>query len=616
MKKRILFLLALFCSLTILFVLQKPLFISCNASEALNLKDYLDVMYHGISLDATMAGYLCIIPLLLTLVSVWLHSFALRKWLLPYYWLIALFLAIIFVADCALYAFWGFKLDATIFNYLDSPGEAFASVSVGYILIRLILVLLCAFVWAYILRCVTPRQLISCKRRVATSALLLLMGGGLFIVIRGGVSESTANIGQVYYSSNQFLNHAAVNPCFSLLSSWGKNERFEDMYDFFSEEERASLFDGLYPASRDNGGQTTSLLKTHRPNILLIMLEGFGCSFVESLGGVEGVAPNLDTLRHEGVWFTNLYANSYRTDRGTISILSGYPGLPKTSVMKIPAKSRTLPSIAGKLAEAGYQTDFLYGGDINFTNMKSYLLGSGYQRITADTDFTIRERNSNAWGVNDDITFEHLYNTLCQRTDTTARWFTTFLTLSSHEPFQVPFNRFPDDPILNSFAYTDSCLGNFINRLKKEKLWDNLLIICLPDHGVTYRPAGLNNHTDPRVFHIPMLWLGGAVKKPCTIQTLASQTDLPATLLNQLNIEHADFLFSRDVLSSNYLYPFAFYTFNNGLGFRDSTGISVYDNDAQKAIFEHPESPNGEISLRMKRGQAILQSVFDDLGGR
>ena len=581
-----------------------------NATTCFPLSDYANVIIHGLSLDAATAGYFTALPLLMLLASVWARNFALRQWIRPYLIVIAIAISIMFVVDTALYTFWGFKLDATVFNYLDSPTEAFASVSVGFILIRLLGIIAVAIFISWFLLRITPKKLNECKMRISTSLILLVMGGGLFIAIRGGVSESTSNIGQVYYSENQFLNHSAINPCFSLLSSIGKNERFEDMFEFFPEEERATFFNGLYPTPTDTC--TTLLLNTNRPNVLLIMLEGFGGSFVETLGGTTGTSPNLDRLSREGIFFTQCYANSFRTDRGTLCTLSGYPGLPQTSVMKIPAKSRTLPSIANSLLEAGYVTDFLYGGDINFTNMKSYLLSTGYQQVTADTDFTLQQRTTNAWGVNDDITFDYLYNTIANRTDTTERWFTTFLTLSSHEPFEVPFDRFPNDKIRNSFAYTDHCLGLFIDRLKQLPAWDNLLIICLPDHGILYREGGINSHNDPRMYHIPMLWIGGAVREALTIDRLTNQTDLPATLLAQLRLPHSDFTFSRNVLSNNYSYPFTFYTYNNALAFRDSSGLTIYSNEAERVIIDTPTpSP-----IRLKRGQAILQTVMDDLGSR
>ena len=610
MKQRILYLLLLFLAYMGIFAIQKPLFMLYNATEELSLGDHLSVIGHGLSLDATTAGYLTALPLLLLLVSVWTGKMALRRWMRPYLILTSAIVSIVFVVDMALYTFWGFKLDATVFTYLDSPSEAFASVSVGFILLRVAIMAGVTALVSWVLIRLTPKRIEACKHRLLTTLTLLIMMGGLFVVVRGGVRESTANIGQVYFSERQFLNHSAVNPCFSLLSSMSKSERFEDMFDFFSEAERASLFEGLYPSPTDSC--TTRLLNTDRPNVLLILLEGFGATFVESLGGTPGTSPNIDRLGREGVLFTQCHANSFRTDRGTLCALSGYLGLPKTSVMKIPAKSRTLPSIASSLQQAGYETDFLYGGDINFTNMKSYLLSTGYQRITADTDFTMQERTSNAWGVNDDITFDHLYRVISNRTDTTQRWFTTFLTLSSHEPFEVPFDRFPEDKIQNSFAYTDHCLGQFIDRLKQLPVWENLLVVCLPDHGILYREGGINNHHDPRAFHIPMLWTGGAVSNPRTVDVLTNQTDLPATLLAQLNLPHSDFTFSRNVLGCNYTYPFTFYSYNNALAFRDSTGLTIYSNEASRVITDDP-SPS---AIRLQRGQAILQTVMDDLGRR
>lgn len=614
MKQRIGYLLGLFAALVGVFALQKPLFMVYNdassGEDAGNAGDFLQVMGHGLSLDMTMAGYLTALPLLLLLVSVWVKRMRLRRWLLPYLIIIAFLMATVFVVDTTLYDFWRFKLDATVFTYLDAPGEALASVSAGFVAVRVLLILVLTVLLAWALAKLTPVCLMQVRKRVIGTIVLLLMGGGLFVIIRGGVTESTANIGQVYFSDNQFLNHSAVNPCFSLLSSMGKSKRFEEMYDFFPEAERAALFEGLFPPAGDS--TAVSLLRTDRPNILLILLEGFGAEFVETLGGAKGASPNLDRLGKEGVWFTHYYNNSFRTDRGTVCALSGYPGLPQTSVMKIPAKSRTLPGIAGSLKAAGYATDFLYGGDINFTNMKSYLLGTGYQRLTADTDFTLQERTSNAWGVNDNITFDYLLRVLTERTDTASRWMTTFLTLSSHEPFEVPFSRFPHDKRLNSFAYTDDCLGKFIDRLKELPLWDNLLVICLPDHGIAYPEGGITEHTDPRMFHAPMLWTGGAVKQPLTVERLMNQTDLAATLLGQLGLPAEEYPFSRNVFGKNYTYPFAFYTFNDGLAFRDSTGITVYSHEADRVVTDDP-TPSDD---RLRKGKALLQTVFDDLGRR
>lgn len=279
-----------------------------------------------------------------------------------------------------------------------------------------------------------------------------------------------------------------------------------------------------------------------------------------------------------------------------------------------------MPNIATSLKKQGYATDFLYGGDINFTNMRGYLHAGGFEKITAQEDFPISDSNLSKWGVRDDIAFERLFSMLRERTGKAAQkpWFTAFLTLSSHEPFEVPFRKFKDDHF-NAFAYTDSCIGNFIERFRKLPQWKNTLVVLLPDHGIPYPKNG--EHYGPKYFRIPIIWTGGAVKEPFVVNKIVNQTDLAATLLAQLGLKHDDFTFSRNVLSRSYTYPFAFYSFPNGFGFVDSTGVSVYDNASGKVFYRENadgkhvagKNPDGE---RVNRGKAILQTLFDDLGRR
>ena len=606
MKKRFIYLLLLFAVLLGYFLLQKPVFMLCNDAweKGASFADLFRVIGHGASLDATTAGYLTVIPWLAVFISCWVRRFPLRKVLVPYYILISLVMALVFVADYSLYPFWGFKLDASVFFYLDSPKNAVASVSMLYVAGRILTLLLLSALTAVLFYRLTPALLPAVQHRMAGSGGMLVLGGLLFVILRGGVTESTANIGQVYFCNDEFLNHSAVNPAFSLLASAGKTKNYAEQFNFFPEDERAALFEGLYPTG---GKNRMELLNTRRPNILIILMEGFGATMVESLGGAKGVSPNLDRLAQEGISFTNCYANSYRTDRGTVCTFSGYQSFPNLSVMKIPAKSRTLPAIAQELVKEGYRTDFLYGGDINFTNMKSYLLQSGYQQLTADVDFSLQERQ-NPWGVNDDITFEHLYQVLKERKE--EPWHTAFLTLSSHEPFEVPYHRL-DEKKPNAFAYTDECLGRFIDRMKGLPQWDNLLVICLSDHGFYY-PENQGSSHDWRIHHIPMVWLGGAVKEPAVIDCLMNQTDMAATLLGQLDLPHDRFTFSRNVLGEEYTYPFAYYTFNNGFAFADSTGCTLVDNASGKVMEERP-SPSEQ---RIRLGKAILQTSYDDLGSR
>lgn len=576
------------------------------------MSDYAAVVCHGLKLDCTVAGYLTVIPLLLALLFVWIPGKWFKETMKWYSVLAILAISIIFAADMALYSYWGFRLDATALFYLQSPKDAMASVP-GGVLIRQTATLMLYFILGYyyykhavIKR--TPEE--STVKRTATTCIVILLAGVMFIPIRGGVTTSTANVGMVYFSKDRFLNHSAINPCFSLLSSLSKQENFARQFDFLPEKEREETIAQLLPANTTQDSISRQLLKSKTPDILIIILESFSANAVGITGGEKGVTPNLDRIGKEGILFSNMYANSFRTDRGLVAILNGYPAQPTTSIMKYPAKSQTLPSIAHSLATKGYTSDMLYGGDINFTNMQSYFYGSGYSAITSDKDFPISERLSK-WGANDDVTFTRLYENLTKRKASDSPWMTTFLTLSSHEPFEVPYHRH-DHPYLNSVAFTDSCLGNFIDRMRESTLWDNLLVILVADHGFRY-PEHLDNH-EPLRFHIPMIWTGGAVaEESLEVGTICNQTDIAATLLGQLGITYEEFSFSKNLFSPRKC-DYSFYTFANGFAYADSIGCStIYDNESNTVLYDSKE---GDARERLLRGKALLQTLYDDLGNR
>lgn len=614
MNKRLLFLLALFIIWLPILAIQKPIFMLYNQALAneYSLADYLQVILHGLLLDCTIAGYLTAIPLLCVLVSIWLPGAFFKQILKGYFLIMATLVAAIFAVDMALYGYWGFRLDATLFFYLQSPGDAMASVPVEQFLLQSgIFVLYAAGIYWLFKHFIVPLfPETPVRNRIGSTVVVLLSAGILFIPIRGGVTTSTANVGMVYFSKDQFLNHSAINPCFSLLASLSKQQDFAKQFNFFPEDKRKEIYNTLIlqPDSTTSlSKDKIKLLNTKRPNILIILMESFSASVVETVGGEDNVTPHLNRLSEEGVLFSNIYANSFRTDRGIVSVLNGYLAQPTTSIMKYPAKSQTLPSIARSLNEQGYTADMLYGGDINFTNMQSYFFSSGYSKVTADRDFPLSSRLSK-WGANDDITFNHLYEAIKKQPEGSP-WLSTFLTLSSHEPFEVPYHRL-SEPYPNSVAFTDSCIGSFINQFKKLPAWKNSLVILISDHGFRY-PEDVKEY-EPRRFHIPMIWLGGAIKEPAVIDTYASQTDLAATLLSQLDLPHQQFTFSKDILNPDSP-VYAFYTFVNGFGFIDSTGVSVFSNENLKPLLELPAIGSEQ---RLDKGKVLLQTLYDDLGSR
>lgn len=603
MLHRVLYLLKAYLLTVLIFIVAKMGFMFYHAGvQSFTVTDVFEVIRHGLSLDLSMGLYILSLPFLCLAVSIWVPRERLfRNILRPFFIVISLAMALIFVADTSLYEFWLFKLDAFCLQYLETPTEAMASVSTGYILMRLLtIVLLTAiFSWAY---WKIPLKLPKVRQRILSSIGALLLIPLIIIGIRGGLDESTTNIGQVYYSQNQFLNHSAVNPIFSFFASLEKSGSNIVSFKFMDQKDCDEIVSQLYNTQSID---CDTLLTTNTPNIIVILLESCGGQFTE-IGGRTDITPNLNKMAKEGIYFANCHANSWRTDRGTLCTWSGYPSFPNTSVMKIPAKSRTLPNIARTLQqERGYSTHYLYGGDINFTNMRSYLVSGGFQDLTWKTDYTTDEQQTARWGVRDDITFQ----TLTELTKTMKQPFLIgYSTLSSHSPWDVPIHHF-DDEVLNAFYYLDQCVGNFIQQLRHTELWNHTLIVMLPDHGIVH--AGLDE-SNPLLNHIPMLWLGGVVKQPRRIEQVCNQTDLPATLLGQLGIAHDEYTFSRDVLSTTYKHPFAIHTYDDGYTIIDSTSFVNYDFISNRVVTTYGK----DSDKLMQRAKAILQTASKDLGER
>ena len=581
--------------------------------------DLMDIYSNGLAIDVATVGYLLVVPLLLIGLHWCFTRWNPRRWLMVYCGIMAVALSLAALADASLYEFWEFKLDRMAFFYLGDPKDAFASVSVGYLLLRflawVLLSVLTYFLlaWPMILsgrKSVRNTGSRSRKKRlwVVKVLLFVVLCGAEFAMIRGlRIWPNTP--GRVFYSKITYYNHAALNPVFNLFYTLTKKEDDYRQFDAFDEEELARLMEGLFPTSADS---TEILLNIQRPTVLVIVLEGFGSCFVEGLGGdVKEVGVNISRLLPDAICFTNCYCGSFRTDRGIVCSISGYLGQPTTSIMRYAHKIKNLPGLPKTLKQYGYQTQALYGGDISFFNMSEYFITSGHDRLVSQDNFPAADR-STKWGVPDHVAFQWLFEDIQQKHQQQQEpWYTTFLTISSHNPFDVPYHRLSsstdinDDAVkFNAFAYTDSCYGDFIDRLRETPAWDNLLIVTVADHGFNWRP--MNSPDFPR---IPFLMMGGAVREPKRIETLMSQTDLPAIVLGQMGIPHEDYTFSRDVLGDTYRTPFAFNTFNNGFNLCDTTGCTVYDNVARRAV-------SGADPHREAMGKAILQTLYHDMKAR
>ena len=601
--------LLLFLLWTLIGVLSKFVFLAVYASiiEGISASDWWDVIWHGLVLDVAIAGYLTIIPALIFIASLWIESKTIGWIWKGYVGIVAFISSLAYVANIALYGFWGFPLDNTPLLYIKtSPSDAMASVTTEQLIGGLLAV--CAstvFIYLLITRLVKLPKAQKNSKPLLQTIVILLLTALLIIPIRGGFGAGTNHTGAVYYSTNIRLCHAAVNPIFCFIESVTHDEDIADRYRFMDDREAADIFgDMTCTALRADSVGILSLRGENQPrNVVVIMLESFSKYIMTEAGHVKGITPNLDRYSKEGMYFTRFYANSFRTDRAIVSILSGLPAQPTMSVMDIPHKSTALPSIASAMGKAGYNSTFYYGGDTNYSNMKSYFMGTGFQNVVSDKDFP-KELHTGKWGVADGPVYERILKDMTA-SDKKEKHLRVVMSESSHEPFDVPFKSHIKEPELNAFYYADKCLGEFVEAMKKQTDWDNTLVLIVPDHLGAY-PLNIDNYALWR-YELPMILLGGKVTAQ-QVEAIGCQTDIPATLLGILGIEHNEFLFSKDIFDTKSPH-FAFFTFPDAMGMVTEENTVIYDNALHKAVLDD----GSEKGLNKKRVQAYLQKLYDKI---
>ena len=601
MKQRLLLFFKYYLFWIVLFQLQKLFFIlvQYKLMGDISLSDCLQVMAHAFPLDLSVASYITAVLGLLLMVSNLVNIRVIRCISHVFTAVVLAIVVFVLIGDNSTFSFWGYHWDKSIFTFLQSPKEVLAcAVWWQWILVTILFLLwfvACGFVYLKWLKWDKVELESRTTTRLWQTGVWLLITAFLFLPMRGSVTVSTMNTGRVYFSNNQMLNQAAVNPLFNIIESLSENTFDLNKYTYMSSVEAQQLTQQLLPT--DRWTHTEEVFATQRPNIVLVILESFSTNALDAM-------PNLMRLAQEGIYFSNAYSSSYRTDRGIVSLMSAFPGQPTSSLMTVPSKSRNLPQIGKALKQEGYLLNFYYGGDEDFTNMRSYLIDGGFENRVVDKDFPLQDRMSK-WGAHDHIVLERASREIRQRYTQYPdnQYFDVILTLSSHEPFDVPFTSDFSHAYLNSVAYTDSCLGAFVDSLKQHPLWDSTIVILSPDHGYPY-PNGIANY-NPLRYRIPMAIIGGAVQQPMQVPTLCSQIDLVPTVLHAMGLDAEAYPFSKNILDSTQT-EFAFYAFNDGFALLTPQDTIIVDAKANMLLHGNNEFLNQQAHAFM---QCIMEKI-------
>ena len=543
-------------------------------------------------MDFSMMSYLVLLFVLLRNIS--FHHKLLKgvRFFAHFLALLIIFCQVVLAfADAELSHFWGSRFNKQALDYLKNTKEAMAGSGLAnhtFIwTVSLIISLILFFVW---IKKIFGGQIFDWKRdKEDRKALLnnhfwyLGMFPLYFLLLRGGVGPVTMNQSRVYYSSNRHINLAALN------GLWNAS------YYLMNKAETVKLADyyhkSISPASnalRQYLGekkvvQSGKMLNEGKNNVLIIMLESFSAYTSKYFGALRDFTPQLDRWAQKGWSFTSCYAAGDRTDKGLAAVLSAWPGQPWQSILHEPDKASKLPSLHQMAANQGYQTAFYYGGDAGFANMSAYLKLTGTQNIVDKSHWPSSSYGSK-WGVHDEFLYQKL---LLDITHSKKPFFITALTLSSHEPFEVPNQKGPPganeyQKFSQSVYYADHCLGSFLDQFSKTKAWKNTLVVLVADHGRDYGIDPQGHFKEPVKFKIPLIITGGALnpsyEKKVTTKVV-SQLDIASTIAECM--WNQTFPYSRNLNREKHP-SIAAYLFDDGIGVISQNGFVILENHPQR----------------------------------
>ena len=564
------------------FVVFRAFFFIYYIDRVAELDSFWDVaksFYYALSLDFAMAAIYLIIPWFLLLIySVFRYSTILQ--LLKVVVFLSVFTHLwIFIAELGTYGEWEAKPTYEILEYLKHPEEALNTVPIlSGIILALVWVGVATYLFKVIFSLIEIPTKLDSRNWIGIILFAFVTPVLIIIVGRGGLNDIPITSSEVYFSKSQFVNDATVNSSHHFIVSVLENRSLLSGEKIFTLKEADKAPELLKP-SLNRMCESPSILTTEKPNIVIIILESWSADLIEASGGYNDITPEFNKLVKDGFYFSNTYGVGMLSHVGLPGILSGFPKVPNVHITDSPKKYYQIPKLAKSIKqELGYQTLFLFGGQLRYGNIKGYIYNSDYDEILEEEDFS-SDLPHGSLGVHDEYAYEFFTEKLDVQS---VPFFATQFTVSSHSPYDHPMEwkierGGEERPYLNSANYADKALGDFFNEAKKKPWFDNTLFVLVADHS-HITPTHWNR-SEAKRYKIPFLLYGNVLKesyKGRVFDKTISQLDIATTLLKQINVNSDDYLWSRDVLCKEYV-PSAYMSTFRGFGMVNDEGSLTYN---------------------------------------
>jgi phosphoglycerol transferase MdoB-like AlkP superfamily enzyme len=516
------------------------------------------MLVQGVRADLILLGYLIMLPLLLA--PLLAQRYAARFWkLFTVSWATLALTFIVFMefASPQFIMQYDVRPNRLFVEYLSYPAEVFSTLWNGFRIALLLgvsaTVLLSVALFKLLRGASGHLTMWSAKKLLLTWPILLIL---VLVQIRSTTAHRPANTALFALSGDAMVNSLIINSPWSVLDAINSMRKEANSSEIYGPLAREKVFAAVKAAPWLQDAQFTSTelptlhlqpaaVKRDKPlNLVIVLEESLGATFVQSLGGLP-VTPELEKLKHEGWWFEQLYATGTRSVRGIEAVVAGYPPTPARSVVKLSLAQQNFYTLALGLGKQGYHTEFVYGGEAHFDNMRGFFTGNGFQKVVDRRD--MKPLFEGSWGASDGDLFDKSLERLKLLHAQGKPFFSLIFSSSNHEPFQFPDGKIKlhdatKQTVNNAVKYADFALGKFIAEAKQQDYGTDTVFLIVADHD--NRVYG-NSLVPIKKFHIPGLILGADIQ-PRRIVPIASQIDLAPTLLSLLGVTSEHPMIGRD----------------------------------------------------------------------
>jgi phosphoglycerol transferase MdoB-like AlkP superfamily enzyme len=434
--------------------------------------------------------------------------------------------------------------------------------------------------------------------------------------MRGGLGNATRPINMV--DAHRFVKkgiHAdfVLNSPFCFIRTFNKNHFNKKSFMEDSEVNKV-----LNPVRKVNDSIYS------KPNVMILVMESFGREYIGAFNKSRKIenyvsyTPFLDSLSNHSLIFTNAFANGRQSIEALPSILASVPSF-KVPFTSSPYSNQEIQSLVSVFKDKGYSTSFFHGapnGSMGFLGLSNIL---GFDNYFGKNEFNDNSLYDGYWGIWDEPFLNYVKN----ETDKFKEpFFSTFFSLSSHEPFYVPEKYkgvFPmgDVQMHQVIGYSDNALKLFFDSAKNEPWFENTLFIITADHTnqfwYPFYSSPINRFAIPILFYHP----NGSFKG--VNDELTHQMDIFPSIVDLVGYDKPINSWGRS-LFSNSGKPFSihfsgtvyhFITEKYILVFDGDSVIGIYDKEDQWLTNNLKENYNINFSNEEKYLKAFMQDYMN-----